>query len=446
MKAVGCTFGCERMQEMGSAIPLTLQSLQRLIALQEDDFLNYVVCPKCDSVYEYKDCFYTMQNGSKESKCCSHIHFPNHPQISRRKSCGTTLLKKVKTKHGYVLKPLRCYPYKPLKQSISQLVKREGFLQCCEKWRLREVPQDIMCDIYDGSVWGSFDSPSGHGFLSSPHCYLLTLNVDWFEPFERGVYSVGAIYLTIQNLPRSIRYKPENIILIGIIPGPGEPKKTINSYLTPLVVELKEAWENGFYVHSPDNIPVCIKLALSCITCDIPASRKVCGFLSHNASLGCNKCLKNFNVQFAESTDFSGFDRENWDERTRDQHFRDVENVMKQTTKTGIQSAESKYGVRNSVLLPLPYFDPVRFTAIDVMHNLFLGTGKQSFEVWVEKGLLTKPKLIELEKKVKMFSVPAGLGRLPYSFSSSYGAFTASQWKNWITVFSAVVLKCFASR
>lgn len=46
MKAVGCTFGCESMQEMGSAIPITLQSLQRLIALQEDDFLNYVVCPK----------------------------------------------------------------------------------------------------------------------------------------------------------------------------------------------------------------------------------------------------------------------------------------------------------------------------------------------------------------------------------------------------------------
>ena len=33
-------------------------------------------------------------------------------------------------------------------------------------------------------------------FLSLPHCYLL--NVDWFEPFERGVYSVGAIYFTVQ--------------------------------------------------------------------------------------------------------------------------------------------------------------------------------------------------------------------------------------------------------
>ena len=52
------------------------------------------------------------------------------------------------------------------------------------------------------------------------------MNVDWFELFERGVYSVGVIYLTILNLPRHEHYRPENIILVGIIiPEPTEPKK-----------------------------------------------------------------------------------------------------------------------------------------------------------------------------------------------------------------------------
>ena len=51
-----------------------------------------------------------------------------------------------------------------------------------------------------------------------------------------------------------------------------------------------------------------------------------------------------------------------------------IENsVRKETTKTSIQHAESKYGVRYSVLLALPYFDPIKFTVIDPMHNLFLG-------------------------------------------------------------------------
>ena len=148
------------------------------------------------------------------------------------------------------------------------------------------------------------DTSSGQSFLTFPHCFLLTLNVDWFEPLERGVYGVGAIYLTIQNLPRTIRYKPENIILVGVIPGPKEPKMTINSYLMPLTIELREAWEAGFQVQTPEDSSVC---AISCITCDIPATRKVCGFLSHNASLGCNKCLKRFGVKFGEPTDFSGY-------------------------------------------------------------------------------------------------------------------------------------------
>ena len=92
--------------------------------------------------------------------------------------------------------------------------------------------------------------------------------------------------------------------------------------------------------------------------------------------------------------------------------------------------------------MALPYFDPVPFTAIDTMHNLFLGTAKHCFWVWVDKGLLTKQSLIiDLECKAKMFCVPAGIGILPCSFSSCYGAFTASQWKNWITIYSSVILK-----
>ena len=85
-------------------------------------------------------------------------------------------------------------------------------------------------------------SPEFNNFLATPYSFLLTLNVDWFQPFIRTVYSTGAIYMTIQNLPREERYKHKNVILVGIIPGPKEPNLHINSYLTPLVEELKLFW------------------------------------------------------------------------------------------------------------------------------------------------------------------------------------------------------------
>lgn len=95
----------------------------------------------------------------------------------------------------------------------------------------------------------------------------MTLNVDWFQPFDRRVYSVGVIYLTIQNLPRDQRYKIENIIIVRIIPGPDEPKKVINSFLAPLVIELQESWVSGFLLQFKKQC-IRVKLALTCVTSD----------------------------------------------------------------------------------------------------------------------------------------------------------------------------------
>lgn len=45
--------------------------------------------------------------------------------------------------------------------------------------------------------------------------------------------------MVLMNLPRSERFKPENVFLVGVNPGPHyEPKHNINSYLQPLVAEL----------------------------------------------------------------------------------------------------------------------------------------------------------------------------------------------------------------
>ena len=55
-------------------------------------------------------------------------------------------------------------------------------------------------------------------------------------------YSIGVMYMAVNYLPRQLRYKRENIILAGIIPGPKEPKLTLNSFLKPLVEDLKEFW------------------------------------------------------------------------------------------------------------------------------------------------------------------------------------------------------------
>ena len=202
---IGRAFSSDAINDIGHSIPLTLSTVHKLISLEKDHFTNFVVCPKCDSVYEIQDCVYFDSSGQQKPKDCSHVDFPNHPQASMRNPCGGKLLKQVRRKHGNCLVPIKVYPFMSLKESFRMLVKREGFLDMCEKWRQRTPPQGFLCDIYEGKVWQMFTSGCFSDFLSAPHCFLLSLNVDWFEPFERGVYSVGAIYLTLQNLPRHER-------------------------------------------------------------------------------------------------------------------------------------------------------------------------------------------------------------------------------------------------
>ena len=118
------------------------------------------------------------------------------------------------------------------------LINRTNFLEKCDKWRQRVTEDDLLTDIYDGRLWNDFQMYAGKEFLAHPNYLAVGLGCDWFQPYKHVTYSIGVLYLVIFNLPREERFKMENIILLGIIPGPSEPKKTINSYLGPFVRDM----------------------------------------------------------------------------------------------------------------------------------------------------------------------------------------------------------------
>lgn len=150
---------------------------------------HYVVCPKCSSIYEQNDCILTRANGSIiESKTCCHVATPEHPHRNRRNACGCVLMKRQKTKHGVVLIPRKVYPYRSIIKSLQVILNKPGYIDLCEEWRHRCANDELLGDVYDGEVWRSFNSEEFNYFLSVPHSYLLTLNVDWFRPFACSWY------------------------------------------------------------------------------------------------------------------------------------------------------------------------------------------------------------------------------------------------------------------
>ena len=84
------------------------------------------------------------------------------------------------------------------------------------------------------------------------------------------------------NLPRSVRFKRENVILVSILPGPSEPKRDIYMYMEPLVEEMEDL-RNGVRLSVNSCVfplSIIIQCALLCVACDLSAGCKLCFFIS----------------------------------------------------------------------------------------------------------------------------------------------------------------------
>jgi len=220
------------------------------------------------------------------------------------------------------------------------------------------------------------------------------------------------------------------VIIVGIIPGQKEPKLTMNSFLQPLVDELQEFWSGVLVTCSKHPLKsLLIRAALIYCACDIPATRKLCGFVSHSASLGCSKCLKKFpsiTVAGKKKRDYSGYDKETWPVRDLKVHLDKSDEYKKAKTQSDQISIAKDFGVRYSCLNELPYFNPIRFS--DVMHT------------WHDNGILTNSDFEAMETIVSDITTPYDVGRIPLKIGFSFSGF-ADQWKNWVTVFSPIALK-----
>ena len=282
----GKAFRLEKMQTLSNVLPSSLYQAKKFLGKLDDTFDRYVVCSACHALYKFNECI--TQGGRKESRTCSFVRFPRHIQARMRAPCGNILLKKARSPTGTIyLAPFQTFCYKSIASSLQDVLNRSNCFEQCEHWRT--LPKsDKLRDVYDGQMWDHFMYDSdGVPFLASPNNFLLMLNCDWFQPFKHTTFSVGVVYIVVANLPRHIRFTRDHVLLVGIIPGPTEPSRTISTFLEPLVKELQSVWK-GVSIKIRNN-DVVIRAALSCVACDVPAGRKLGGFIGHKGKRGCTK-------------------------------------------------------------------------------------------------------------------------------------------------------------
>lgn len=313
------------VRDVALALPTSVYLLEKYMGTPDvlGNVKKFVVCRNCHALYNYSECFDMSRHTITPKSCAQRHHNSASP-------CGGALIKTVITSTGSIKHyPHRVYCYFDFLFCLKSLLSRKGVVEMCESVRdNRSVCDDLLSDVHTGNLWKSILCYEGEDLLSAPHNYAVLLNVDWFQPYKNINYSVGVIYLTLLNLLRTIRYKRENVILVGIIPGPSEPSLHINTYLSPLITALKDLWE-GVSIHlPPSNKAVKVRCILLGVSCDLPAGRKVCGFLSYVANKGCTRCHCSFSEGFRRRN-FSNFNRELWIPRTNTSHRANMQEIMR---------------------------------------------------------------------------------------------------------------------
>lgn len=344
------------------SVPKDARTVVHRLALKPS-YKTFICCPECSA------CYLDDNRPDSYPELCSSKHG------STQKVCGRSLQKARNIRsHQYDI-PIRRFFYHDFKEWLGEMLCRPGMEDMMDR-HFSQSTDGTMRDIWDAPGLYEIPGPDGHPFIRESHGnegrYLFCFNMDGFNPFQlkqagRSA-SVMGLYMVCFNLPPEERFKSENMFLAGIIPGPKEPSmQEINHFLKPLVDDLLDSYVNGVHYMRTWKHPNGrnTRSALALIICDLPAGRQALGLTGPQSANFCSYCkLQRKNI--------NDLDVKSWEPRSSEEQrklafeWRDTLSDRRRAEIT------SKYGVRYSEFLGLPYLDPIRALVVDTMHAFFL--------------------------------------------------------------------------
>jgi hypothetical protein len=418
-----------------SSFPTSIYMAKKKMGIPK--IFQFAACNKCHKLYDFNEIVKTTEIPS-----CSFVNYPNHSMQRFRQMCGNPLTRNIDSNNNPIFRPIMTFPLINIKQQLSLFFCRKDFEMSCRKWAERKNETEALFDIYDGRIWKEFKDGNTEPFFTKEYADShigLMLNMDWFQPFINSQYSVGVIYAVICNLPRAERFKPENILTLAVIPGPNEPKlHEINNYLFPIVNQLNKLWSGYNLITHEYNNGRFVRGAIIGCSSDVPATRKLCGFIS--ARIACYRCYKSANF-VNNQPNFGGFaDFNEWFVDRDIKVIREKASQWKQCqTEEARKSHVSQHYVRWSEIYNLHYFNPVRHCVVDPMHCLFLGVAKWIVtKLWIGEGILNNEQLKTMQKRADAIKITGDIGRRPVRIATGEGFsnFTADMWRTFIMIFA----------
>ena len=301
-------------------------------------------------------------------------HCTNFPTPEQR--CDNPIVSEAGT-------PYKTFIYHDFKGYLTSLLTRrdiESMMDsaCDELYNsLSSPPPHAIKNPFEAQFLREFQGPEPERlFIDHGHegHYIFALHVNFFNPEGMSVRgpssSSGIISMACLNLPSDIRYKPENMYLAGIIPGPKQPSlENLNHYLRPLVDDMVASWNQGIHFSRTAIYPngQVTQSAIALAVCDLPAAHHLSALAGIGSHFLCSMCNCYHKSNFGR-TNFA-----DWTPRDKDKLHHYAERWKDASTSSEHETIFKEHGVRYSELWCLPYWDPAWQLVVDSMHCILEG-------------------------------------------------------------------------
>jgi len=412
---------------------MTGEALQDLLTLVS---LHCIAPNYCtESLRKFKHYFATAKSPLIFHHYCSHCFL--YLEDKRAETCPNTLCQK----------PLKGLGKKSLFIEIPIVSQLQDLYKQVFIWRTvtthrfnrQRTNDDSVGDIYDGALYRQhWDS----GFLKDYRNISFIYNTDGVPIFKSSKYSLWPLFLAINELPYSERFRRDNMLLAGVWFGPDKP--SMLTFLKPFHTIFHQLETNGVDILIPNGEEITVRAILLCGTCDLPARCLVCNSVQFNGFYGCLRCRqagKSLKTRKGGHVHVYPFNEEDpsGPVRTKMGIMRDA--------KQAVQQKSSVNGIKGPCwFAALQNHDIVLGTAVDYMHCALEGVMKLLLELWFTSKESQEPfnisnRVEEVDKRISEIKPPNRISRCPRSIEGHRKYWKANELRAFLFFYGAMVLR-----
>lgn len=334
--------------------------------------------------------------------------------------------------------PYHFFVVSDIKSQLKNLLEQDGLLEKIIDFKYQARHRMLnastsISDVCDGQYYRMLLRDGN--FLSNENSISGMFNTDGIPLYSSSSVKLWPIFLAINEIPLAQHFSRDNMILVGIWQGKGNPP--FLQYLNAFGEEMCELYNNGITI-TKECKSLDIRLGIFLGVVDLQAKGYVLNMTMHNGEYGCSTC-----EEPGKSVKQGKGHARCYPHRERKHRFpfRNSD-FIKYTVGPKATTEKRVKGICGiSGLMSMPWFNIVLGIVPDYMHGVLMGVTKTLLTKWFSPTQCKKPffigkHLTAISKRLKSIKPPDYVERLPRNLEKHYSHLKATELQAWLLYYA----------